>query len=106
MAKFDSYYNAGVDPSENHVALAVASSLTDIANSTAIPELEDTGNHTATVYFDNGAVQVYMDGTRYINTSIPNYSAYGISNLLVGFTAATGGASNLHAVDDLTIGCY
>ena len=101
--EFDSYQNSGYDADENHVALTVASNLSNIAYNSSIPELEDSGWHSVDVYFDAGNVQVYLDGSRVINSSIPGYNA---SSLTIGLSAGTGASTNDHLIDNLEVGCY
>ena len=100
--EFDTYYNSGTDPSENHVALIDAATFTNYATSSAIPELEDSGWHDATISNSGGTVEVWVDGTRYINHTL---SSYTLSEAMVGFTAATGGSTNYHDIDDVSFAC-
>jgi hypothetical protein len=99
--EFDTYTNRR-DPNENHVALIDPATMTDYTYSTAIPELEDTGWHDATITMSAGTVEVWLDGTRYINYTI---SGYTMTEAMMGFTAGTGSLTNYHDVDDVEMAC-
>jgi hypothetical protein len=99
--EFDTYTNRW-DPNENHVALIDPATMTDYTDSTAIPELEDTGWHDATITMSAGTVEVWLDGTRYINYTI---SGYTMTEAMMGFTAGTGSLTNYHDVDDVEMAC-
>ncbi len=99
--EFDTYTN-GWDTSENHVALINPATMSDYVASSAIPELEDTGWHDATITMTAGTVEVWVDGTRYINYAIAGYS---MTDAMMGFTAGTGSLTNYHDVDDLEMTC-
>ncbi len=100
--EFDTYYNSGTDPSENHVALINPTTFANYTYSTAIPELEDTGWHDATISMSAGTVEVWLDGTQYISYAI---SGYAMTDAMMGFTAASGGSTNYHDVDDVAFAC-
>ena len=44
--------------------------------------------------------KVYLDGTLYTRATIPSYA---LKSPLFGFTAATGGLTNEHIVDDFWV---
>jgi hypothetical protein len=99
--EFDTWTNEW-DPGENHVALINPATFSTYASSTAIPELEDTGWHDVTITNTGGTVEVWLNGIQYINYAIPGYS---MTDAMMGFTAATGGATNYHDIDDFEIAC-
>jgi hypothetical protein len=80
----------------------VNSSGTALQTNTSVPTLEDGSWHLAEVYFDGGAIEVYIDGTRYLNYTV----SWSHSSVLLGFTAATGSLTDNHDVDNVTFGCY
>jgi len=112
VVEFDTYYSPGIDNSENHVALGWTSLVAMVENS-SIPELEDTGWHLARIQFfslscSNFRVVVYLDGAQVIDHTFTGGFA---NSYFFGFTAATGGLTNLHEIDDVTMrfedrGCY
>jgi large repetitive protein len=99
--EFDTYTN-GWDPNENHVALIDPATMSTYTYSTAIPELEDSGWHDTTISLSAGTLEVWLDGTRYLNYSIAGYA---MTEAMMGFTAGTGSLTNYHDVDDVEIAC-
>ena len=100
--EFDTYENAGVDPNGNHVAVVDAATMGNFSYSTSVPTFEDTGWHSATVRYEVGRVRVWIDGALRVDTTVSGYSA---AEWLIGFTAATGGSTNYHLIDDVEVGC-
>jgi len=108
VVEFDTYNSPGIDSSENHVALGWTN-LTTLAVNDSVFELEDTGWHSARILFmtidsDTYNVVVYLDGGPVINHTFDWLNAPPIgSGFYFGFTAATGGATNWHQIDDVTM---
>ncbi|MFM2245814.1 MAG: hypothetical protein RL071_1888, partial [Pseudomonadota bacterium] len=98
----DTYFNGDTDGSENHVAVVNAATMGVFSETSSVPEFEDTGWHTALVRYESGRVRAWVDGTLRIDTTVSGYTA---SEWLIGFTAATGGATNYHLIDDVDVGC-
>jgi hypothetical protein len=96
----DTYRNAG-DPSSNFVGVATGgtgSALTYAATSSAIGNLR-SGTHAVDITITSaGHVVVKLDGATVIDVpvSVP-------PNVIPGFTAATGGTTDRHAVADVVI---
>jgi hypothetical protein len=101
--ELDTYYNGGVDPNGNHVAITDATTFVSSASSTGIPTLENAGWMSLDVWVDGTSVQVAVDGTTYLTSTL---SGAGIEDPLLGVTAATGGATNNHSIDNLVIECW
>jgi hypothetical protein len=102
--EFDTYYNSDADPtSDDHVAFTFDGDVDGYEAWAALPEMEDTGWHFVEVTVVAPHVTVAVDGTTYLDQDIPgnySFSAY------VGFTAGTGGETNRHLIDDLTVTDY
>ncbi len=95
----DTYKSSG-GPSANFVGITDGSGsngLHWLATSTAIGALRKATHHVA-VTVDQGVVTVAVDGAVVMSTvvALP-------ANVLVGFTAATGGATDRHAVSNVSI---
>lgn len=88
------------DPSSNFIGIATSgsgSAITYAATSTSVPSLRSTTHHydiTAT----STNVAVSIDGVQYLNqaVSLP-------SSVYAGFTAGTGGGSDLHRITNIAI---
>ncbi len=100
--EIDTYQNGGWDSDGNHVAVTRTATFTNYAATSSVPIFEDTGWHSAEIFFDSGDVDVYVDGTLRLSTTISGYS---YSTALMGFGAGTGSLTNYHDVDNLVIGC-
>jgi len=98
---FDTYKNA-VNPSNNFVGIATgpgssSDTLHYVATNTAIPALRNTVHHIVVTTTASG-ITVSMDGTVVLTyaTALP-------PSVLVGFTGATGGYDDIHAVQNVVI---
>ncbi|GDX82579.1 hypothetical protein LBMAG42_43900 [Deltaproteobacteria bacterium] len=102
--EIDTYYNGGVDPTaDDHLAFTFDGDVDAYQAWATLPEMEDTGWHYVEVSVVAPHVTVAVDGSVYIDQDIPgnySFSAY------VGFTAGTGGETNEHRVDELTVTDY
>lgn len=97
----DTYYNAGWDPTgDDHVAFMFDGDPGAVEAWAALPEMEDTGWHTMEITVAAPRVTVSIDGVVYIDQDIPGSYAF---PAFVGFSAATGGQTNLHLIDALTV---
>ena len=92
------------DPtSEDHGAMSFDGDVNNPVVWAALPEMEDTGWHSMEVTVAAPRVRVSIDGTVYIDeevSGITDFPAY------VGFSAATGGMTNQHLIDALTVTEY
>ncbi|MFE9428498.1 choice-of-anchor D domain-containing protein [Kitasatospora sp. NPDC006697] len=97
----DTYQNPG-SPSNNFVGIAtsgVRDHLTWAATSTAVPNLRQ-GTHTVDVTATSaGHLRVAVDGKLVLDTPVALPPT-----LLVGFSAGTGAATDVHTVRNVTIG--
>lgn len=97
----DNFRNSGFDPTgEDHVAFMFDGDVLGVQAWAVLPEMEDTGWHSMRITVAAPRVTVAIDGTTYIDQDIPgdyDFPAY------VGFTAATGGSTNNHLIDALTV---
>jgi len=99
--EFDTYQSSSHgDTSGNHVAVMVTDDFTAIAEDASVPTLHNGGEIAVEIIFDAGDVEVYLDGTLYTRATIPSYA---LKAPLFGFTAATGGLTNEHIVDDFWV---
>ncbi|MEV6329021.1 choice-of-anchor D domain-containing protein [Streptomyces sp. NPDC051909] len=98
----DTYDNGTADPSANFVAVATggtADTLRYAATATNVPNLR-SGSHTVdAVVTSTGRLQISVDGTRVIDVAVTLPK-----NVLVGFSGATGGRTDRHAVSGVRIG--
>ncbi|HND31544.1 MAG TPA: hypothetical protein PLA94_16190 [Myxococcota bacterium] len=76
--------------------------MDDAALWATLPEIEDTGWHRMEVAVAAPHVRVSIDGVVYLDGDVGGFSfpAY------VGFTAGTGGQTNRHLIDELTVTDY
>ena len=97
---FDTWKNTN-DPSSNFVGIATTNSaqqkLNYVTTNTAIPALRNTVHHVIVTTSATG-INVSMDGTQVLayTTTLP-------PQVLVGFTAATGGFNDIHQVQNVNI---
>ena len=97
----DTYTNGGWDPtSDDHVAFMFDGDINTIEAWAALPEMEDNAWHTMTVEVADPWVTVSIDGVTYIDQELSGYFGFPAH---VGFSAATGGATNYHLIDALTV---
>ena len=97
----DTYFNSGQDPTEaDHLMLTFDGDVDDPAVWVELPEMEDNGWHSMRVLVQEPRVLVEIDNVAYIDQDVSgyfNFPAY------IGFTAGTGGATNNHLIDSLTV---
>jgi hypothetical protein len=97
---FDTWKNTN-DPSNNFVGIATTNSpqqgLKYVATNTSVPPLRNKVHHV-TVTTNSTGITVTMDGSQVVNyaTTLP-------SQVLLGFTAATGGFNDVHQVQNVNI---
>ena len=97
----DTWYNEGQDPTqEDHLMFTFDGDVDDPAVWANLPEMEDNGWHSMRVVVNAPRVVVSIDGVEYINTELSGHFAF---PAYVGFTAGTGGATNRHLIDSLTV---
>ena len=97
----DTYFNPGQDPTaEDHVMFTFDGDVDDPAIWAPLPEMEDNGWHDMKVVVNAPRVTVTIDGVDYIDAELGGHFAF---PSYVGFTAGTGGATNRHLIDSLTV---
>ncbi len=102
--ELDTHYNgevATIDPTEqNHLAFYFDGNLAEIAAWSEVPTMEDTGWHQMSVVVNAPSITVSIDGTTYIDADLDGFTPF---PAWVGFTAGTGGSTNYHLIDALTV---
>lgn len=99
----DTWYNAeNNDPTPaDHISLHIDGNQGVYAVWSALPEMEDNAWHTMSVTVSGTHLTVLVDGVSYIDEDVPSLStsfpAY------IGFTGATGSATNYHRIDALKV---
>lgn len=97
----DTYYNEGQDPTaEDHIAFTFDGDVDNVAAWAALPEMEDNGWHHMEVNVQAPHLRVIIDNVTYLDQDLSgnfSFPAY------VGFTAGTGGLTNYHLIDELTV---
>lgn len=102
--EIDTYYNSEADPTaDDHLAFTFDGDVDGFVAWAALPEMENTGWHLASVRVLAPRLTVAIDGTTYIDQDVPGNFSF---NGYVGFTAGTGGETNRHLIDELTITDY
>jgi hypothetical protein len=98
----DTWYNSEHnDPtSADHVSVHIDGNVNDPLAWAALPEMEDGGWHRAIVDVVGSHMRVWIDEVLYIDQTIGGLTPF---EAYVGFTAATGGATNWHLIDALEV---
>jgi len=96
---FVTYAQSGI-ASDNFAGIQIgtATGPTFVTTSTAIPDLR-TGTHEVSVAVTGGGLVVTIDGSALFTTPLAGIPATG----LIGFSGATGGLTDVHAVSGLHI---
>ncbi len=99
--EFDTYHNSKWDPTtEDHVAFMFDGAVGSIETWSALPDIEDAQWHTVVIEVSDPSVTVSIDGVDYIDTELTGHFDFPAH---VGFSAATGGLTNDHLIDALTV---
>lgn len=99
--EFDTYANGKWDPTgEDHVAFVFDGDVSSVEAWSAVPDLEDSAWHSAVIEVSDPRVRVEIDGVTYIDTDLTGYFDFPAH---VGFSASTGGLTNYHIIDALTV---
>ncbi|MFT5683644.1 MAG: hypothetical protein ACI8RZ_004576 [Myxococcota bacterium] len=99
--EFDTYHNSKWDPTtEDHVAFMFDGAVGTLETWAALPDIEDAQWHTVVIEVADPSVTVSIDGVAYIDTELTGHFDFPAH---VGFSAATGGLTNNHLIDALTV---
>jgi hypothetical protein len=99
-AEFITYPQGGVS-SNNFVAVATGIAGAQqqfVATSTNVPDLR-SGTHAVVVQVAGTTVTISVDGAQVLSTPVPSLRP----NAIVGFTAATGGSNDVHALTNVQV---
>lgn len=98
----DTYMNDDLDDrSQEHVAVIRDRSGNHlISELLAVPTVEDARWHPLRIRFRSGDIEVYIDGTRRLDTVITDFTPF---EGYFGFASATGFAFNEQRVDDIVL---
>lgn len=98
----DTYDNgSSVEPTPNHhLAFTFDGDVDGYVAWAELPDMEDTGWHEMEVVVAAPRVTVSVDGTTYIDQDLGGNFGF---NAYVGFTAGTGGDTNRHLIDSLSV---
>jgi hypothetical protein len=105
--EFDTWWNWERDDKDDNHASIVTSELKIIDYNSTIPRMQDNGWFHCELIFENNKVQVFLqnDAASFPRTNIlnANVEEYHSSKYYIAFTAATGGATNNHNIDNILI---
>jgi hypothetical protein len=99
-AEFITYPQGGVS-SNNFVAVATSTAGGQpafVATSTSVPDLR-SGTHAVMVSVAGSTITISVDGTQILGTPVPSLPP----SAIVGFTAATGGSNDVHALTNVQV---
>jgi hypothetical protein len=99
----DTYHNSWDPTAEDHLAFMFDGDVGGVQAWATLPEMEDATWHTMEVTVNAPRVTVSIDGTVYLDQDIAGTYDFPAQ---VGFTAATGGLTNYHLIDALTVTEY
>jgi hypothetical protein len=95
-------YAVAFDTANDRVVAVDASTGATLASASA-GTLLDTGWHDVEIIFDAGALDVSLDGTGVLSTTLTGYA---LTEQLIGVSAGTTSSQTAdHDVDDLVLGC-
>ena len=99
--EFDTYLSSSYgDTNGNHIAIIDTADFGVYATDGSIPTLSDGGEFDVEVYYTQGDIEVYFDGSLSMATTLKDYA---LTDVLFGFSAATGGLTNAHAVRSFSL---
>lgn len=101
----DTWYNGeNNDPTgEDHLSFHIDGNVGSYEAWATLPEMEDGAWHQMDLTVIGTRVRAAIDGVVYIDQDIPRITPF---TAYVGFTAATGGATNAHLIDALEVTEY
>lgn len=97
----DTFFSPGIDPTErDHVSFHFDGDVAGYEDWAELPEMEDDSWHDMVISVEAPHVMVSIDGETVLEG---DYEGAFDFPALVGFTAATGGETNYHLIDALTV---
>jgi hypothetical protein len=103
--EIDTWYNSiHSDPTTaDHISVHIDGDVGSPLVWAELPEMEDGAWHEAAVSVVSNHMTVSIDGVVYIDVTIPELYPF---DAYIGFTAATGAATNYHLVDALEVEAF
>jgi len=100
--EIDTWYNSvHNDPTaSDHLSVHIDGNVNTPYAWAALPEMEDDGWHLASINVEGSHMTIAIDGVVYIDETV---SGLGSFPAYVGFTGATGAATNYHLIDALEV---
>ena len=99
--EMDTFFSAGLDPTEqDHLSFHFDGDVAGYKTFAALPDMEDGQWHEMVIEVVAPRVRVSIDGQTYIDEDIEGHYDFPAE---VGFTAATGGETNYHLIDSLSV---
>ena len=99
--ELDTFFSAGLDPTEeDHISFHFDGDVAGYEAYAVLPDMEDGEWHDMVIEVVAPRVIVSVDGETYIDEDIEGYFDFPAE---VGFTAATGGETNYHLIDSLSV---
>ena len=97
----DTFFSPDVDPTpEDHISFHFDGNVVGYEAYAVLPEMEDDSWHDMVIDVVAPRVTVSIDGVVYLDEEMEGDFDF---PALVGFTAATGGETNYHRIDSLTV---
>jgi hypothetical protein len=100
--ELDTYTNYPKDPNNNHIALMDTTTLNALVSSSSIPDLDDGVERLLELTKSGDHFTVTLDGATVFTTTLTGFP---YSEVRVALSASTGGLTNNHYFDDLTVSC-
>ena len=106
--EFDTYQNGG-DPNNNHIGVNINGNVSSLATSTVIPDINSGSSLYAWIDYDGGEnlLDIFVNTTNTkpimpdLSHSVDLPGLVG-SQAYIGFSAATGGLTNQHLIENWT----
>ena len=101
----DTWYNAENNDltQDDHLSVHINGDTRNYVASAALPEMEDGNWHDMSVIVNGTWMTVSIDGAIYIDQDVSGLTAF---PAYIGFTGATGSATNFHLIDSLTVEAF
>jgi len=97
----DTYFSPDLDPTEeDHLSFHFDGDVAGYEAFAELPDMEDDSWHEMVIEVVAPRVTISIDGVTYIDEDIEGYFSFPAE---VGFTAATGGETNYHLIDSLSV---